>query len=267
MNMLENVARELDNAEVTVVNKNGVAKKAISVKIGNVGAVIYEENFAGCATVAEAVAKAKELIGEREEDMRRIGENVSFYEDYDKVKEMLKVRLLSKDAEADVFRLATSRGFKGLKIVPYVDVPASLLPQGGSIRVQTQHIERWGVTEKEVIDLAIKNTAKDISTQSLLGFMAELTGDDEFVDIPDGPMIVSNKAKCFGASAILGLLPSLKKKYKEGFFVLPSSVHEVLVMPKGFNGFDLEGLTQMVQQVNATEVMPEERLADVAFEF
>ena len=62
-------------------------------------------------------------------------------------------------------------------------------------------------------------------------------------------------------------LREFKKKFTEGFFVIPSSIHEVLVMPKGFGGNDLESLTAMVREVNATAVVPEEQLADVAFEF
>lgn len=266
--MMENVARELGNAEVTTVKKNGVDKVAIQVKKGNVGAILYAESFEDCSTVEEAVAKAGAIMGANKDNMERITGIISFFEDYNNVKENLTVRLLSGADDADVFRSAKRIGFDGLKIVPYVNVPAEFIGESGAIKVKKEHLKHWGVTAKEVIDTAIKNAEKDTETQSLFGFVAELTGiDDGLVDLPDGPIIVTNKAKCFGAAAILGLIPSLKKKYKEGFFVIPSSVHEVLVMPKGFNGFDLEGMTQLVQQVNATEVMAEERLADHAFAF
>ena len=265
--IMENVARELENVEVTTVNKNGVEKDALVVKIGNVGATIYEESFAGCRTTEDGIALVNQVIEAHRAEMSRIGGQMDFFTDYENIKGLLKVRLLSNRDQAEVFRKADARGFKGLKIVPYVDVPEEIMAQKGSIKVKKSHVELWGVTEKEVIDQALNNTKGTESSQSLSGFMADVTGEDWFEQLPEGPMIVSNKERCFGASAILGLIPEFKKKYTEGFFILPSSIHEVLLMPKGAGDFTLEGLTAMVREVNATAVVPEEQLADVAFEF
>ena len=45
------------------------------------------------------------------------------------------------------------------------------------------------------------------------------------------------------------------------YFVLPSSIHEVLILPD--NGmFEVPALNQMVQEVNETQVEPQERLSD-----
>ena len=45
------------------------------------------------------------------------------------------------------------------------------------------------------------------------------------------------------------------------FYVLPSSVHEVLVVPKRAD-MDVKDLEHMVQEVNATQVAVEEQLSD-----
>lgn len=48
--------------------------------------------------------------------------------------------------------------------------------------------------------------------------------------------------------------------------MLPSSVHEVLVVPK-MDGTTLDAMDKMVREVNATTVAEEEQLADHAYEF
>ena len=45
------------------------------------------------------------------------------------------------------------------------------------------------------------------------------------------------------------------------FYILPSSCHEVLVIPESM-GMDVKELSAMVQQVNETEVSTEDRLSD-----
>lgn len=50
------------------------------------------------------------------------------------------------------------------------------------------------------------------------------------------------------------------------FYVLPSSVHETLIIPKDA-GMELRDLEQMVQEVNQTQVAPQERLSDHVYEY
>ena len=48
--------------------------------------------------------------------------------------------------------------------------------------------------------------------------------------------------------------------------MIPSSIHEILLVPD--NGeVQAEGLKEMVQEVNATEVSPEEKLSDNVYHY
>ena len=78
------------------------------------------------------------------------------------------------------------------------------------------------------------------------------------------PMFVAtNSKKVNGAGVILydGLLRTFAEKIGGDFYILPSSVHEVIFVPA--NGdMDARYLIQMVKEVNATEVAPDEVLSD-----
>lgn len=81
-----------------------------------------------------------------------------------------------------------------------------------------------------------------------------------------GPTIyvVTNETGFRGASAILDT-NSLHKQLPKGKYVmLPSSIHEVLLYPN--DGSDMETFVDMVKTVNATEVDPDDQLANTAYE-
>ena len=190
--------------------------------------------------------------------------NMDWYLDFEKVKEKLFVKMLPATYECDVFRSAKAYGFEDLILVPNVKVEVEGMD--GAIRVTKSHMEKWGVTKREVMDAAIRNTKKEEAyIESLAGFMSSIT-PFEF-DIPKGPIIVSNNEKTNGASAIPGLLNGLKKTNKNGFYVIPSSIHELLVIPaEGACGHTKESLDHMVREVNMT-LNPTEVLASHAYQF
>lgn len=79
--------------------------------------------------------------------------------------------------------------------------------------------------------------------------------------------IISNKSHMHGASSVLNRkkLESLARVYGvDQLIVLPSSIHEMLVMPYS-DEMDLKYMNKLVREVNAEEVLPEERLTDQAY--
>ena len=52
----------------------------------------------------------------------------------------------------------------------------------------------------------------------------------------------------------------------QSFFILPSSIHELLIIPDNGN-FDLKSLENMVKEVNATTVDPADQLTDNVYHY
>ena len=61
-------------------------------------------------------------------------------------------------------------------------------------------------------------------------------------------------------------MKSVVKRVGEKFYVLPSSVHELLVVPSNI-GMDVGQLKEMVTSINASEVALEERLSDNVYRY
>ena len=74
--------------------------------------------------------------------------------------------------------------------------------------------------------------------------------------------VLTNKARLYGASCILypNLLDSIADKLTCDFYLIPSSIHEVILVPE--SGTEDTNLNDMVAEVNHTQVDPKEVLAD-----
>ena len=74
---------------------------------------------------------------------------------------------------------------------------------------------------------------------------------------------ITNEERMNGASLILheDIRKQIGKFMKGDFYILPSSIHETLILPD--NGtFSVPELNAMVKEVNATQVSLEEQLSD-----
>lgn len=78
--------------------------------------------------------------------------------------------------------------------------------------------------------------------------------------------VLTNKEKFWGATAILRteILEEIGKKLKQNFYIIPSSIDEVLIVPS-YADIDREMMDTMIQEVNETQVSKEERLSDHAY--
>lgn len=88
--------------------------------------------------------------------------------------------------------------------------------------------------------------------------------DEERKDLRSKNMyILTNHRRCFGAAEILDkkTLRTIADQIGDRFIVLPSSVHETIVLPPKEEA-EYGRLADMVREVNDTQVDVEERLSD-----
>ena len=98
--------------------------------------------------------------------------------------------------------------------------------------------------------------------------MSDLLGG--YVEEDEAPVqmyVVTNQSGLMGASAILDkktIADYFSGSGITSFIVLPSSVHEMLLVPEQLSP-GMEELNEMVRSINETQVRPEERLTDRAY--
>ena len=126
------------------------------------------------------------------------------------------------------------------------------------------------IGKEELFSIAAKNTymnpelrTKTRSMQSILSsFQPELFDETEQLPEPKMFVLCTNTGR-YGAAAIgdLEALISLSDQLDSDLYILPSSVHELIVLPKSEVTADVSVLREMVQSVNDTVLNTEEILS------
>lgn len=100
----------------------------------------------------------------------------------------------------------------------------------------------------------------DLSEQERENLLEDCSGDR------DNMYILTNQVRSFGAASILypHMLDMVAELLHENYFVLPSSVHEVIIVPGSVSPTYSE-LHKMVREVNETQVDDEEILSDSVY--
>lgn len=97
---------------------------------------------------------------------------------------------------------------------------------------------------------------------------ADIMLDQMMKDNSNEMTVVTNERTLNGAGVLFypQMMEELSERMGGDFFILPSSVHEMLVLPD--NGlYDAQDLKEMVEDVNTTQVEPEDRLTNEAYHF
>lgn len=254
------IAKCFEGSEVKQVEKtNGVILTGVLIPTEDVSvkATVYiDDYYKNSADVIDAVANIKALM--EKEKGREI--NIDFINDFEQVRPKLRARLFNAATKSDVYRSAAPYGFQDLIITAYIE---DAIPDG-SIKVTSQLVKTWGLTADEVLDIAEENARKYATVESMddvLRSMGYPVGD-----LPvDAPLmlIASNIKRVFGAYGIIARMDEIRAKFTEGFTVLPSSVHEVIIVDVN----DPAAMTSMVQEVNSTVVDYTEQLSNHAYTF
>lgn len=258
----EVIANAVNGTVKEVEKANGVIMTGIEVPTAdNVKAVFYvDKMYRDRIDTSEAIKTLLEKV-KTDDNGRRI--DVDFITDFEQVKPRLKARLYNKLTKVDVYRSAAEYGFDDLIISAAVTVTMFDGSQA-SIKVNNQMLKSWNVTAEEVLQIAEDNARKAATITSMFEYMKSLGQIPPFMTEDDVPPmhILTNADMSYGAYSIIAKLDELKAMFPNGFYMIPSSVHEVLVVDVPADPSEVDS---MVQDVNMEYVNPEEVLSNHAY--
>lgn len=255
------------NAEAQNAIKNGVELEGIRILTDcNIAPIIYTE-----AIIENAEDEGKSLdevvssiIGTYESH-KSFSFDVNNLFDKDFVLNGLYIGLQKESTEDIIKRACDLDGIECfLYIRGEVDKEGSY-----SIKLNKMILESANISEDEAWEKAEANNNAETTLESMAKVLADMMGFEysEEMDEMTPFFVISNKCRIKGASAILNktVLSDFGKRYNtDRIVVLPSSVHEMLIAP-WTEDIDLDTFTNMVTEVNNTEVEPTERLTDRAY--
>lgn len=148
-----------------------------------------------------------------------------------------------------------------------------------STKVNNQMLTLLQMTKEEVLQVAKANTAVNMEFKTMNDVMKNImmsNGMDEemanamMLESGTVPLhVLSTKNATDGAALIADnkILNQIHEQLGEDFYILPSSIHEVLILPKSDADGDVEGLKEMVTTINGTEVALQDQLTDNVYEY
>ncbi|MBR6094026.1 MAG: hypothetical protein IKP92_03265 [Lachnospiraceae bacterium] len=278
--LAEKVQRKLDEKIEVRINdvrkNNGVVLKGMSFNTegDGISPTVYLESY------YEAYLNGMEWVEivDRIVDIFRMGSREKFFDirdflDYERAKGRIVYKLINKEKNEELLKSIPHRDLMDMTVVFYYLLENKDM-ENATILIYNNHLESWGITEDELYEAAKENTPKVLTPElkSITEVLTELLSargigevfeeeEEEF-----GMYVLSNRTKIFGAAAILydDVLKNFAGKTGADLYILPSSVHEVILVPKK-DGITWEALQEMVKEVNETQVEDVEVLSDSVY--
>lgn len=237
-----------------------------------------------------------EIIQLYEKNKEGTDMNVDFFADYQKAGEKAVCKLVNYEQNRVFLEDVPYVRFLDLAIIFYCLV---LNDSMGSavIIINHKHLEMWGITLEELYEKAKENTRNllgcrikkltDVLRESLIenmesdlsdlvmqckeagmskeGTTAFITGmiDQICADEDIAMFVLSNLRQLNGAVCIIypDILEGFADEMEQDLYIIPSSIHEVLLLPAQ-EADAAERLSEMVREVNSTQVETDEVLAN-----
>ncbi len=189
--------------------------------------------------------------------------DVSFFSDFDKVEKKLSFKLMGINDNEEYLANIPFRRIEDLAMVPVCIVRNDSIGEG-LITINDSHLDMWGITYEELWKNLMKSAGKvtPVKTFGMGDFLGEdIINDPETLN---NLIVVTNKGQNNGAGAILypGVLEDISEKYGVNLYILPASIHEVIVVPEKGVPDEAEMLKAIVHEVNAGVLSREEFLSD-----
>lgn len=266
---MKNIIDELEKrglqAEVKVVNKNGVLKTGIAIQSGKkIAPIIYVDGLLKEWDSLESVVYKILREYEKAKDTRLDVERI-ISKEY--VFEHITIAVQRAGTEPLIKRESGLEGIEAYLIV----MDNEMDDDGGiSIKVTYDFLTESHISEAEAWKIAEKNLHKTASILGLGEIIAPVFFDkaeQKGTGGIDEMYIISNKYGIKGASAVLDceiMENFAKMHHTKKIAILPSSIHEMILLPSAETLCE-EELSNLVRQVNISEVRPEERLTDRAY--
>lgn len=276
----ESMGAGYDAAYKEVTKNNGICLHAVMInkKGSNVSPAIYidelYEDYVEGRSFGDIVY---DILRVYQRNAREIRMDMEFFNHFEHVKDRVLYKLIHRESNQALLADIPYIEWNDLALVFYYSFEDERFGKA-TILIRNSHLDMWKVTQSALYENAKKNMLRlrpeemlpmkqllrEIMTPDTCA-MPEWEQEPKQGQEPESEVsmyVLSNRERLYGASALLYAesLKELAGKLNKNLIILPSSVHEVLLVPD-------DGITEksffkeMVKEVNDTQVEPEERLS------
>ena len=199
--------------------------------------------------------------------------DITLFTDFSKAKQRIIMKLVNKKRNAELLKKVPYIPFMDLAIV-FVCSVTEFLNEYATILIYHNHLKLWNVSEKELYEIALENTPKLLPYKfdSITSILSPET--KYYIPWIDQVQmyILTNNLKIHGATSIAypGLLETIAEQLNSDLLIIPSSIHEVLILPESYidsRDKNPPDYLAMIKEVNETQLTDDEILGDCAYHY
>jgi len=257
---------------------NGVVLRGLTVTQddSNISPTIYlnsyyEEYIKGRATLVNVVNDVMDTYRRN-----KVNQSVDmrYFLNYESVKERIIYKLVNTEKNKELLEDVPHIEFLDLSIIFQCLVSQEDLGRA-SILIHNVHLKLWEVSVDALYQAAKENTQRlqGYEIKGITEVLQEIMCAEEVENIVDEdcmsafsgsvPMyVLSNKNRVEGAACMLypNLIQHFAKAIQSSFYIIPSSIHELLLLPTEHLEESQE-IKHMIREINDTQVSVEEILS------
>jgi len=265
-----------------VIKNNGMELDGLIImkKDSNVSPTIYLNSFYDERCTGRPFDEIIDNIIEvYNENKDKVTICADFFMNFENIKEKIVYKVINYDQNTKLLQKVPHKKILDLAVVFYCLIEQGELGNATALIYNT-HMQTWNVDIDAIYEIAIENTPKLLKSniKKMADIIKELFlqehnfNEDESLDIfnkIDGDdisadmFVLTNISRINGAACMLyeDVLSDFANSIDSDLYILPSSIHEVIIVPQ-VNNLDKTELCQMVKEVNAEGVAEDEILSD-----
>lgn len=215
------------------------------------------------------------------DSIRNIFRTEDFF-DFDKMRDKIVLKVINAEKNEDLLSHVPHLIMDGLglAVVFYVELGTDARGNAG-ILIKNEHLDLWQADVSQLLSVAEQNTNRmhsytirkmtEILKQSFAENGIDISDEELEMLETEAPVmyVLTDQHRTFGASQLYlkDAIKQFAEKADTDVYILPSSVHELLLIRADFPSLEPEYLKEMVCEVNAVEVSEADFLFDGAFKY
>ena len=209
-----------------------------------------------------------EILEVYEENKQSKDFDISVVKDWEKAKSNIICKLVNYDLNKDMLQDVPHKQVEDLAVV-YMIFVNDFQDEFATILIRDNFLEYYGKTVED-LDAVARENVKRICPPRLSDMrtiLEEHTGTTLPDEMETSMYVLTNKQKINGAIHILNtdVMDEIGNVFGEKCMVIPSSVHEVIILPYDINEFNHRDLEEMIEEVNETQLTTDEVLSYKAY--
>lgn len=261
-----------------VIKNNGCEMDGLVImeKGKDIAPTIYLDSFYELYTNGENIKNIiRQIEVIYEQNKNNVTFDVNILKHFDTIKDKIVYKVVNYRSNEKLLEQVPHKRILDLAVVFYCLLDNEY-GRSATALIYNNNLKNWNVTIDDVYKAALKNTPdllhSKISSMAALFEKCGVNVDGEEVDlkdyVPSDMYVLTNESKLNGAACILyeNVLYDFAQKLGADLYILPSSVHEVILLPK-LSIFEKDELVNMVKEVNTEGVAADEVLSDHVYEY